>query len=153
MTQVPDDANQAPIGPEPGPGVRASDADRAATVSVLEDAVSRGLLTAEEGGERMAAALSARFRNELPSFTADLPAAAPVVPSAAGWRQVGSSLATQVRYDLSGSVSAGLRSRRFLVTALVALLLLGVLVALGSLAVHGLLDGGEQHHRFGFERT
>ncbi|WP_448624308.1 DUF1707 SHOCT-like domain-containing protein [Geodermatophilus sp. URMC 64] len=120
----------------PGPRIRASDADRTATVAVLHDAVSRGLLTAEEGGDRMAAALEARFLDELPALTSDLPPAA--APTAPGWRAVGSMLATQVRTELQG----GLRSRRVAVAALAAVLLLVLLVTLGGLAVHGLVDGG-----------
>ena len=46
-------------------GVRASDADRAATARTLQDAVGRGLLTYEEGSDRMAAAYAARFLTAL----------------------------------------------------------------------------------------
>ena len=41
--------------------VRASDADRLATVERLQDAVARGLLTPDEGSERMADAFAAVF--------------------------------------------------------------------------------------------
>jgi hypothetical protein len=74
----------APPGPPP---VRASDDDRAATVRVLQDAVARGLLTAEEGGERMAAAFAAVHLRDLPPLTADLRPAATAAPArtAPGW--------------------------------------------------------------------
>jgi hypothetical protein len=59
--------------PRTGPRLRASDAERLATVELLEDAVARGLLTPEEGSDRMATAFAARHRDELPAVTADLP--------------------------------------------------------------------------------
>src|SRR5436305_1876366 len=71
---------------EPAP-MRASDADRHATVHVLQDAVARGLLTTDEGGERMAVAYAARHLDDLPALTADLPPApeAAEAPAAPGW--------------------------------------------------------------------
>jgi hypothetical protein len=42
-----------------GPGLRASDADRHVTVARLQEAVALGLLSHEEGSERMAAAYDA----------------------------------------------------------------------------------------------
>ena len=61
--------------PQEPPSMRASDADRHATVHVLQDAVARGLLTTDEGGERMAVAYAARHLDDLPPLTADLPPA------------------------------------------------------------------------------
>ena len=55
------------------PRMRASDADRHATVQVLQDAMARGLLTPDEAGERMAAAFAAVHRADLEPMTADLP--------------------------------------------------------------------------------
>src|SRR4051794_37120811 len=78
------DSSQPPQ--EPTPRARASDADREAVVRTLHDAVTRGLLTLQEGDERMAAAYAARFLDDLPSLTADLPPAAPSAPVAPGWR-------------------------------------------------------------------
>jgi hypothetical protein len=125
-----------------GPRLRASDADRAATVSDLRDAVARGLLDHDEGGERMAAAFAVRFRDELPPLTVDLPpSAAAGAGPAPGWRSVGSTAVAQLRSDVQATVAAGPRSRRFVLTVLLALLLLAMLVTLGSLAVHGLFDG------------
>jgi Domain of unknown function (DUF1707) len=147
-------------GSQPGSRLRASDADRTATVDLLQDAVARGLLTHDEGGERMAAALAARFRDELPPLTADLPPApapAPAGPTARGWGVLGSTLVAQVRHDLRAAAAAGPRSRRFWATALAAVLLVGFLVTIAALAVHGMVDGGdhwyggdsgEHFHRF-----
>ena len=54
------------------PDVRASDADRDRVVDTLRVAVGDGRLTADEFGERMEAALSARTLGELAVLTADL---------------------------------------------------------------------------------
>jgi len=151
-TQDGDRNSGDPVWAAGAPRLRASDAERAATVAVLRDAVARGLLDHDEGGARMTAAYAARFRDELPALTADLPPGAePEAAAAAGWRSVGSVAVTQLRSDVQAAVAGGPRSRRFLLTLLVALLLLGVLVALAGLAVHGLFDGGAGgfHHHFG----
>ncbi len=68
------------VDPTPRPGdrgFRASDADRQLTVMALQDAVSRGLLTPEEGSVRMEAAYAATHHADLPPLTADLPPAEP----------------------------------------------------------------------------
>src|SRR5579859_1742010 len=54
------------------PEVRASDADRDGVLDLLRTAVGDGRLTADEFGERMEAALSARTLGELAVLTADL---------------------------------------------------------------------------------
>ena len=144
-----------PVRADGGPRLRASDADRAATVAALRDAVAAGLLDHDEGGERMAAAFAARFRDELPALTADLPPSAPAgrLPvTGPGWRSLGSTAVAQLRSDVTAAVAAGPRSRRFLLTLLVAVVLVGLLVALGGLALHGLLDGGHPGHEFGGPR-
>jgi Domain of unknown function (DUF1707) len=53
--------------------LRASDAERAATVELLERAHGEGRLTMPEFEERAAAAYAARTRRELAKLTADLP--------------------------------------------------------------------------------
>ncbi|WP_138759822.1 DUF1707 SHOCT-like domain-containing protein [Modestobacter altitudinis] len=126
----------------PGTGhrLRASDAERMATVDLLKDAVAAGLLSPDEGSERMATAFAARYRDELPAVTADLPAQAPPAPAAAaGWRALAAALVAQLRQEVASTRAAGVRSRRALVTAVVAVVLVAVLV---SLVVHGLWDGG-----------
>jgi hypothetical protein len=137
--------------PRTGPRLRASDAERRATVEVLQDAVARGLLTPEEGSDRMATVFAARHRDELPAITADLPAQAPPVPAAAaGWRALAAALVVQLRREVAATRAAGVRSRRAVVAAVVAVLLVGVLV---SLVAHGLWDGGPgDGFRDGFHR-
>jgi hypothetical protein len=126
------------------PPLRASDADRHAVVARLQDAVARGLLTPEEGSERMAAAYAARHVHDLPPLTTDLPPA-PTAPRAAaggGWRELGTLAALQARSTVSGIAAGGLRSPRTvaLLTALVVAVLL--VLALGAAGLHELLDGG-----------
>jgi hypothetical protein len=125
--------------PQARPRLRASDAERMATVQVLRDAVAHGLLTPEEGSDRMAAAFAACYRDELPSITADLPAPAPVPSIATGWRALAAGLVAQLRQEVAATRAAGLRSRRAVLSAVVAVVLVLVLV---SLVVHGLWDGG-----------
>jgi hypothetical protein len=112
--------------------------------------VARGLLTHDEGGERISAAFSARFIDQLPELTADLPPAAAAQP--VGWRVLGSHLATQVRHEVRTSVAGGLWSRRLLVAVLAAVLLLGIATTIGGLALHGLVDGAHHwHHHWDYD--
>jgi hypothetical protein len=59
---------------------RASDAEREEFATVVRTAMTDGRLTLEEGEERMAQVYAARFRDELPPLTADLPRSAPPAP-------------------------------------------------------------------------
>ncbi len=59
---------------EPAEGIRASDAERDATVERLSVATGDGRLTLEEFSQRMQQATSARSRAELDRLVADLPA-------------------------------------------------------------------------------
>lgn len=56
--------------------IRASDAEREQVTGMLQRAVAEGRLTPEEGGERLAAASAARYRDELGQLVRDLPAPA-----------------------------------------------------------------------------
>ena len=76
---MPADIPQPGEPPEPGPDLRASDADRDRVIDVLRAATADGRLTADEFSERMAAALSSRTFRELAPLTADL-AAPPATP-------------------------------------------------------------------------
>src|SRR6478752_9912954 len=68
------------------PPFRASDADRHSTALLLQDAMARGLLTPEEGDERMAAAFAAVHQRDLSPLTADLPPVKASSNPKAGWR-------------------------------------------------------------------
>jgi hypothetical protein len=119
--------------------LRASDTDRQQTVHLLQDAAARGLLTADEAGERMAAAYAAQHLDELPPLTADLPAVAPPAPTAVGWRALVTLLLLQIRAGYAYLTANGLRSRRALAAMAVLLVVLAGLVAL---VVAGVGDGG-----------
>lgn len=57
----------------PEPGVRASDAEREATMERLREAAGAGRLTLEELSDRLGAAGEARSREQLAALTRDLP--------------------------------------------------------------------------------
>ena len=124
------------------PPMRAGDSDRVATVHRLQDAVARGLLTPDEGSERMAAAFAAVHLHDLPPLTADLPpATAPAAADTAapGWRPLGLMAWEQVRTTVAGARDSGPAAVRL---ALAAVAVLVVLLLLGSLVLDGLFDGG-----------
>jgi len=130
-----------------GAGLRASDADRHAVVTQLQDAVARGLLTTDEGSERMATAYQARYLGELPPLTADLPAPlAPIAtaPTPAGWRALIAMVCVQLRSLIAGSVT-GRPSRRRLAAVGGIVLAVVVMLVLGAWALHGLSDGPHGH--------
>jgi hypothetical protein len=104
----------------------------------LQDAVARGLLTPDEGSDRMAAAFAAVHLRDLPLLTADLPPAAAPATTAPGWRPLGLMAWEQVRStiaDARGGRPAAVR------LALVTVLALILLLLVGSLVLHGLVDG------------
>jgi hypothetical protein len=74
---IPDDGQadtEPPGNGEPTGGIRASDAERDATVERLSAATGDGRLTLEEFSQRMDQATSARTQAELARLVADLPA-------------------------------------------------------------------------------
>lgn len=71
---------------EPAAGIRASDAERDATLDRLRAAAGDGRLTLEEFSQRMDSATTARTRAELDSLVADLPADAGAAGSAVAER-------------------------------------------------------------------
>jgi hypothetical protein len=74
----------APAGPH---RVRASNAERERVVQILSKATADGQLTIDEADQRLAAAYEARYRDELPPLTADLPPEPGPPPAASeGWR-------------------------------------------------------------------
>ena len=77
-----------PVGEGLQPAIRASDAERDATVIRLRDAMAEGRLTLDDFSERTDTALTALTREQLSAVVADLPtAAAPaaIVAQTAGW--------------------------------------------------------------------
>lgn len=135
--------------PPADPPMRASDDDRLATVARLQDAVARGLLTPDEGSERMAAAFAAAELRALGPLTADLPTPKPRV-EAPGWRPLAAMAAEQVRAGLRDARTDRLSARRI---ALVVAVLFVLVLLFGSLlgaafdgGGHGNWHGGWDHH-------
>ena len=133
------------------PPIRASDADREATVRVLQDAVARGLLTFDEGGERMSAAYGARFVTDLPPLTADLPPA-PVQPTAPGWARWREMTAAQLRASFAGGPASGVVSSRLRLALLLATLLAITLLLVAGYVGHEVLQHGGPGFGGGFDR-
>ena len=130
-----------------GPRMRASDADRLATVEHLQDAVARGLLTPDEGSERMADAFAAIHLTDLDPLTEDLPPAPPE-RTAPGWRSLGILAVEQVRASLTTAGTGRVGVARVAVVLLVALLFLVLVGALGGVALSDSGGGGGWHeHR------
>ena len=133
------------------PRMRASDADRLAIVEQLQDAVVRGLLTPDEGSERMADAFAAVHLIDLDPLTEDLPPAPPE-RTAPGWRSLRTLAVEQVRASLTTAATGRLRAARVAVVLLVAALFLVLLGALSGMALSdsgggGGGDGGWHEHR------
>jgi hypothetical protein len=80
MTQDPASGHQL-RSDQDAPGVRASDAEREATVTRLQTAVGEGRIDLDEFGQRAAAAYAAGTTAELDQLLADLPAPVSEVPA------------------------------------------------------------------------
>ena len=133
-----DNAAAFPAAPRrQGAKMRASDADRHATVEVLQDAVGRGLLNPAEGSERMSAAYAAVHLQDLEPITADLPRTGDS-GKPAGWRALLLLLLEQLRT----SVPQALSGRRRKVQIGAALLVVLLLLAFGLAAAHLVFDHG-----------
>jgi hypothetical protein len=111
-------------------GIRASDADRLATVMVLQDAMSRGLLNPDEASERMAWAFAAVHRRDLDPLTEDLAPAPAHHDDPLGWRALAAMTADRVRLSLADTTGR-LGPTKVAVVFLVVLLLV---IAVGALA-------------------
>ena len=137
------------------PRMRASDADRLATVKHLQDAMARGLLTPEEGSERMGDAFAAVHLTDLDPLTEDLPPAPPQ-RTAPGWRSLGALAVEQARASLT-SAAGRLSAARVAVVLLVASLFLLLVGALSGMAMSdgggggGGGDGGWHEERHGHD--
>ena len=145
----------SPTQPDAAPRARASDADREAVVRTLHDAVARGLLTLEEGDERVAATYAVRFLDELPALTADLPSAPATAAVAPGWQALLALAWLQLRTALAGfswrGAGRAVRSRPRLALAAVALL---ALLSFGAAMVGEGFDHGDEvgHSQHELER-
>ena len=70
-------------------GVRASDGERERIAQLLQSAAAEGRLSPEEAGERLAAASTAAYREELERLIADLPRAREFEGTRPMWRPGG----------------------------------------------------------------
>ncbi|WP_103352361.1 DUF1707 domain-containing protein [Amycolatopsis sp. CA-128772] len=135
-------------------GIRCSDAEREQVRAALYAAAGEGRLTMAEVEERLGRLEEFRYRHELASVTADLPAPEP--RTALGWRQIlaaaGAALAAEVAV-LRGRAPEPAPGRRRLL--IVATVLIGLLItaAIVVSAVHGFgADGFEGHEANAIER-
>ncbi len=104
-----DDPN--PCGPPAGsaraPRLRASHAERGATVSRLQHALVEGRLDLAETDERVTAAFAARYDNDLQLLLADLPPEAPAPDGAPSWSALWASAVWRARVLVLGAQAGG----------------------------------------------
>lgn len=136
-------------GTAAGGRFRASDAERMAVAEVLQDAVSRGLLTPTEGSERTADAFAAVYRDDLAPLTADLPPAETPGVSAGGgmpgrlWWLRARAAAAKLWITAAAVFGSWSPRRRLATVMVVGLLLTSVVLVLWS------SGGGHDFHRGG----
>ncbi|MEV7045242.1 DUF1707 domain-containing protein [Amycolatopsis sp. NPDC051061] len=131
-------------------GIRCSDAEREEVRAKLCAAAGEGRLTMDEVEERLGRLEEIRYRHELASMTADLPAPEQHAPK--GWRQILAAARAALAADLAvvrGRASEPTPGRRrllIIVTVLIGLLLAAAIVV-G--AVHGFGADGFEGHEMG----
>ena len=91
-----------PLQSAPPSPLRASDAEREATVAHLHQALAEGRLDLAETEERVTAAYAARHRDELPPLLADLPSSVPAPGDAPRWDELWVSTVWRARSALLG---------------------------------------------------
>jgi hypothetical protein len=89
------------------PRVRVSDAERAATVTRLQDALVEGRLDLAETDERVTAAYAARHDSDLQLLLADLPPQVPAPDGAPSWSALWASAVWRTRMLVLGAEAAG----------------------------------------------
>jgi hypothetical protein len=146
MADLADRYNAGMAGPQMDAPMRASDADRHAAGLVLQDAVARGLLTPDEGSERMATAYAAVHVADLHPLTADLRQTPTKSNEPPGWRVLATMAVDQLRFSFSDNHSGHLNRGRVAVALLLAFVLM---LAVGFLTT-GLFDGGPTPSPGGF---
>jgi Domain of unknown function (DUF1707) len=130
-------------------GIRASDADRLATVLVLQDAMARGQLTPDEASDRMASAFAAVHRNDLDPLTADVTPAPRAADEPPGWRSLGRMAVEQARVSVHDTMTGGQgRTRIALALLLLVVLTLAVGVVMADFMVNawGTTGPRDFHH-------
>ena len=100
--------------PVPAPGsvvdgarMRVSDADRAETVELLQQALVEGRLDLDETDERVTAAFAARYDSDLRELLADLPPRGPAPEGAPAWSALWASAVWRARMLVLGAETGG----------------------------------------------
>lgn len=128
-------------------GIRCSDAEREQVRAALYAAAGEGRLTMDEVEERLGRIEESRFRHELASLTADLPAPSPEV--AQGWRPIVAAVRGNLAADLAVLLgrapepAPGRRRRLIIVTVLIGLVIAAAIVLAAVNGFDG--DGFEPH--------
>jgi hypothetical protein len=137
---------EPPSTPEPIVGtrtgaLRASDADREATVAALHRALGEGRLDLDETDQRVAAAYAARHCDQLPPLLADLPSRAAPGSGAPSWTDLWASLVWRARILVVGDPALGLptaaQQRTAALIASLALVWVLVCAVAGAVLVSG----------------
>ncbi|ADJ47353.1 hypothetical protein AMES_5528 [Amycolatopsis mediterranei S699] len=128
-------------------GIRCSDAEREQVRAVLYAAAGEGRLTMDEVEDRLVRIGESRFRHELATLTADLPAPSP--EPAQGWRPIITAVRRNLAADLAvllGRAPEPATGRRRLL--IIATVLIGLVIAAAIVlaAVHGFGGDGFEHH-------
>ena len=118
--------------------IRASDADRHAAVVALQDAMTSGQLTPDEGSDRIAAAYAAVHVRELGPLTADLSPTPAGRGGPPGWRVLLMMAVEQLRLSFRHADTGRLRRDRIAIALLMTVLLL---LTVGFVATQ-VFDGG-----------
>ena len=105
---MPDDAT-APGPVAAGPRVRVSHAERAETVTRLQQALVQGRLDLAETDERVTAAFAARYDSELQPLLADLPPQPPAPDGAPSWSALWVSAVWRARILVLGEIGGHIR--------------------------------------------
>lgn len=111
-----------PAPPSDAMPVRASDAEREATVARLHQALGDGFLDLDETDERVASAYAARLRSELAPLTADLPSHSATASGPPTWTDVWTSAVWRSRITLLGDTPEKPTARQGRTAAVLAVL-------------------------------
>jgi hypothetical protein len=128
-------ASPSTTTPSTTTSLRASDAEREATVARLHQALGEGFLDLDETDERVATAYAARLRSELAPLTADLPGHRSTTGAPPTWSEIWTSAVWRSRSTLLGDAPGkptARQNRTAAVLAVLTVLWLAVCFVLGA---------------------
>lgn len=135
----------APTAPAAGPArLRTATAERQRATAVIEESVARGALSEAEGAERIAAATSATYRDELAALVVDLPLSR-TKPLWRGRADPGTTAASGALTDTYRAFVAFVARHRVW-TVVVAIVLVAAVVTAGALGWDEFGGGGGRMH-------